>query len=143
MPSPRAQWSVCCQYVIESQLDFWVTLLQVVILVVDQQQRPELPQDLMALPGSPLRRPGPYLELMQQCWATDPAQRPSFERVISLLRYACTAQSQAAAHVSACRQKREGRALQLECALICLSSHTACLGQGKVEAVSSRCASGI
>ena len=58
-----------------------------VILVVDQQQRPDLPpQDLMALPGRPLGSPGPYLDLMQQCWATDPAQRPSFERVISALR---------------------------------------------------------
>lgn len=60
--------------------------MQVVILVVDQQQRPDLPQDLMALPGRPLGSPGPYLDLMQQCWATDPAQRPSFERVISALR---------------------------------------------------------
>ena len=60
--------------------------MQVVILVVDQQQRPDLPQDLMALPGKPLGSPGPYLDLMQQCWATDPAQRPSFERVISALR---------------------------------------------------------
>ena len=54
--------------------------------MVDQQQRPDLPQDLMALPGRPLGSQGPYLDLMQQCWATDPAQRPSFERVISALR---------------------------------------------------------
>ena len=55
--------------------------------MVDQQQRPDIPQDLLSLPGrSPLRCRGPYLELMQQCWATDPAQRPGFERVISQLR---------------------------------------------------------
>ena len=93
----------CRRFAIELWNNIWVVILQVVILVVDQQQRPELPQDLMALPGSPLRCPGPYLELMQQCWATDAAQRPSFERVISLLRYACTPQSQAAAHISACQ----------------------------------------
>ena len=61
-------------------------LAQVVILVVDQQQRPDIPQDLASLPGSSLRCPDAYVELMQQCWATDPAERPSFERVISHLR---------------------------------------------------------
>ena len=54
--------------------------------MVDQQQRPDVPQDLTSLPGSSLRCPEAYVELMQQCWATDPAERPSFERVISHLR---------------------------------------------------------
>ena len=62
--------------------------MQVVILVVDQQQRPDIPRDPASLPGRSLRCPDHYVELMQQCWATDPAQRPSFERVISHLRCA-------------------------------------------------------
>ena len=60
--------------------------MQVVILVVDQQQRPDIPRELTSLPGRSLGCPDHYVELMQQCWATDPAQRPSFERVISHLR---------------------------------------------------------
>ncbi len=55
-------------------------------MVVDQQQRPELPEDLALLPGPPLRQMAAYGALMQACWATDPAGRPSFEGVISQLR---------------------------------------------------------
>ncbi len=72
---------------------------QVVILVVDQQQRPDIPQDLTSLPGSSLRCPGAYVELMQHCWATDPAERPSFERVISHLRCEAALLSVSEAHI--------------------------------------------
>lgn len=66
--------------------------LQVVILVVDQQQRPELPEDAAELPGRPLRHMRAYTALMRACWATDPAQRPTFAGVISRLRRATLAQ---------------------------------------------------
>ncbi len=59
---------------------------QVVILVVDQMQRPELPADPAQLPGRPMRHISTYLDLMCQCWHQDPLQRPTFDRVISLLR---------------------------------------------------------
>ena len=59
---------------------------QVVIMVVDQQQRPELPEDAALLPGPPLRSMPAYVQLMHACWATDPAARPSFEGVIAQLR---------------------------------------------------------
>ena len=58
--------------------------------MVDQQQRPDIPQDLTSLPGRSLHCPDPYLDLMQQCWSTDPTQRPSFERIISHLRCGTT-----------------------------------------------------
>jgi hypothetical protein len=61
---------------------------QVVILVVDQMQRPELPADPAQLPGKPLRHISTYLDLMCNCWHQDPLQRPTFERVISQLRCA-------------------------------------------------------
>ena len=62
--------------------------VQVVILVVDQQQRPELPEDPADLPGRPLRHMHAYDDLMRACWATDPAQRPTFAGVIARLRRA-------------------------------------------------------
>ncbi len=62
--------------------------MQVVILVVDQQQRPELPEDAAELPGRPLRHMAAYADLMRACWATDPAQRPTFAGVIARLRCA-------------------------------------------------------
>ncbi|CAL5230064.1 g13517 [Coccomyxa viridis] len=84
---------------------------QVVILVVDQQQRPDIPQDLASLPGSSLRCPDAYVELMQQCWATDPAERPSFERVISHLRSIIEAESQLRlTSLPAKEQEQEGAA---------------------------------
>ncbi|CAL8469015.1 g8556 [Coccomyxa elongata] len=69
---------------------------QVVILVVDQGQRPELPADPAQLPGKPLRHISTYLDLMCHCWHQDPAQRPTFERVISHLRALIEAEGQAA-----------------------------------------------
>ena len=55
-------------------------------MVVDQQQRPELPEDPAQLPGQPLGHMRTYTALMRACWATDPAARPNFEGVISELR---------------------------------------------------------
>lgn len=61
---------------------------QVVILVVDQGQRPDLPQDLSQLPGRPLRHVSTYLDLIHRCWHQDPTHRPTFERIITQLRCA-------------------------------------------------------
>ena len=72
----------------ESQTPAGVRAVQVVILVVDQQQRPELPEDAAELPGRPLRHMRAYADLMRACWATDPAQRPTFAGVIARLRRA-------------------------------------------------------
>lgn len=58
---------------------------QVVIAVVDRGLRPEVPA-VSALPTAPLRQHSAYVALMRRCWATDPAQRPAFEAVISELR---------------------------------------------------------
>ncbi|BDA45207.1 probable serine/threonine-protein kinase SIS8 at C-terminar half [Coccomyxa sp. Obi] len=80
---------------------------QVVILVVDQGQRPELPADPAQLPGKPLRHISTYLDLMCHCWHQDPAQRPTFDRVISHLRVLIEAEGQAAAaplHLAASTQ---------------------------------------
>ena len=58
---------------------------QVVIAVVDRGLRPEIPA-ASALPTAPLRQHSAYVALMRRCWATDPAQRPTFDAVISELR---------------------------------------------------------
>lgn len=75
--------------------------VQVVILVVDQGQRPELPADPAQLPGKPLRHISTYLDLMCHCWHQDPAQRPTFERVISHLRSVSQPPAAAVGHASA------------------------------------------
>ena len=57
-----------------------------VIAVVDRKARPEVPARDQ-LPGNQLCLHDEYVELMQQCWAQDPALRPNFAAVISKLRY--------------------------------------------------------
>ncbi len=56
-----------------------------VIAVVDRGLRPEVPAP-SALPSPPLRQHDAYVALMRRCWASDPAQRPGFDAIISDLR---------------------------------------------------------
>ena len=60
-------------------------MVQVVIEVVDRKARPEIPPP-EKLRGGSLCMHEHYLDLVQQCWATDPAARPSFEAIIATLR---------------------------------------------------------
>jgi hypothetical protein len=79
---------LCQGYLVS--IAFWV-LLQVVALVTDGRQRPAIPsiEDLpqggasssKGFPGLP-----DYVGLMQDCWAQDAEDRPSFGVIISRLR---------------------------------------------------------
>ena len=59
--------------------------MQIVIEVADRKARPEVP-DKSQLPGEPLSLHTEYVELVEECWAQDPAARPSFEQIIGKLR---------------------------------------------------------
>lgn len=61
-------------------------LVQVVIAVVDHDQRPEIPSEKEAPGGYPLAWQE-YLAVMQSCWAQEAKSRPSFEAVINTMRY--------------------------------------------------------
>ncbi|KAK9868869.1 hypothetical protein WJX84_005074 [Apatococcus fuscideae] len=59
---------------------------QVVLSVVDQSKRPEIPASAEnLLGGQPLAWDG-YRALMERCWHQTPAKRPGFEAVIASLR---------------------------------------------------------
>lgn len=68
---------------------------QVVALVTEGAQRPELPA-FENLPGSgPFAGYSEYLMLMEQCWHQDPAARPTFAQVITVLRKLLAAEMRA------------------------------------------------
>lgn len=56
------------------------------VALVKRKERPELPEDLGALPGGAFGSISAYMKLMQKCWAERPEERPSFEAVITELR---------------------------------------------------------
>lgn len=60
---------------------------QVVAMITEGRQRPEIPKHSMdSLPGGTFMEMSKYTELMEVCWAQDPAERPSFASIISSLR---------------------------------------------------------
>ncbi|KAK9834224.1 hypothetical protein WJX84_003009, partial [Apatococcus fuscideae] len=59
---------------------------QVVLSVVDQSKRPEIPPLANAMPGGCPRAWEGYRALMERCWHQKPAKRPGFEAVIASLR---------------------------------------------------------
>ena len=58
---------------------------QIVLSVVDRRQRPEVPPPGVVQGGPPLQYQE-YVALMQECWAQEPAARPSFDAVIRRVR---------------------------------------------------------
>ena len=59
--------------------------MQVVIIVVEQKKRPEVPEE-EDMPTPPPTCWTRYRDLMERCWASDPSDRPPFEVVINDLR---------------------------------------------------------
>ena len=53
---------------------------------VTSGRRPPLPADPASLPGGTFPGLGRYLELLQECWAQQPQQRPSFANITIRLR---------------------------------------------------------
>lgn len=60
-------------------------IAQIVLAVVDRKQRPGVPPPDAVQGGPPLQY-DEYVQLMQQCWAQEPASRPSFDAVIRQVR---------------------------------------------------------
>ena len=62
-------------------------MLQIVIHVVEQKQRPTIPavEDMPTPPPTCWTR---YKALMERCWANEVADRPAFEAIIVDLRHA-------------------------------------------------------
>ncbi|KAK9811715.1 hypothetical protein WJX72_008890 [[Myrmecia] bisecta] len=65
---------------------------QVVIAVIERKVRPQLPPPDQLPGGGSTADLGPYVALMDECWAHDPERRPTFERIILLLRQMIDAQ---------------------------------------------------
>ena len=63
-----------------------VWVMQVVIIVVEQKKRPVVPEE-EDMPTPPPTCWTRYRDLMERCWASDPADRPTFEVVINDLRW--------------------------------------------------------
>lgn len=61
---------------------------QVVAMVTEGKQRPEVPQ-AAALPCGDFPGLAEYVALMRDCWAQDAAMRPTFGTVITRLRCVC------------------------------------------------------
>ena len=61
-------------------------MFQVVIFVVDHDRRPELDKNGAYLGGLPAAFQD-FLQLMRNCWATEPTDRPTYEAVIGEMRY--------------------------------------------------------
>jgi serine/threonine protein kinase len=53
----------------------------------DNIPRPDIPDRLDCLPGGTFDGMGDYVELMKQCWAEEPDDRPDFPKVASTLRH--------------------------------------------------------
>lgn len=60
--------------------------LQVVILVVDHDKRPDIDAE-RGFPGGVPAAYNDYIRLMAQCWATDAQSRPTYETIIGQMRY--------------------------------------------------------
>ena len=61
------------------------TMRNVTVLnfLAGQDGRPALPADLNTVPGGPFEGIQEYVDLMQACWATSPAARPSFVEIVA------------------------------------------------------------
>ena len=68
-----------------SQKDSRLTNAQVVISVVDHDHRPEIEEN-GEFPGGVPAAYQKYLNLMKQCWATKPTNRPTYEGIIGHMR---------------------------------------------------------
>ena len=60
--------------------------LQIMVSVAEKNQRPDIPQEAEKLPGGTFEGWDTYVGLIQRCWGPTPAERPSFEAIISDLR---------------------------------------------------------
>lgn len=54
--------------------------------VAHRKQRLKIPDDLRALPGGVFVGLPAYIDLMQKCWAEEPAERPNFGEIVRCLR---------------------------------------------------------
>lgn len=68
-----------------SNTDLALLSVQVVISVVDHDHRPDIDEDGGFPGGVPAAYPD-YLQLMRQCWATKPTERPTYEAIIGKMR---------------------------------------------------------
>ena len=75
----------CCR-VQQPALQHISTTLPQIYKDITTGKRPPLPADLTSLPGGTFPGMGTYVELMQQCWAQQPAERPSFAEITARLR---------------------------------------------------------
>lgn len=64
---------------VANRMQPWVgmTTADIITLVAVEDGRPEFNTDLV---------PQDYVSLAESCWATDPAQRPAFEQLVTLLQ---------------------------------------------------------
>lgn len=60
-----------------------MSVLQIMLSITQQRMRPPVPDQYAAaqLPGGTFSGYDEYVDLMQRCWADDPRERPTFERV--------------------------------------------------------------
>jgi hypothetical protein len=59
---------------------------QIMVSVSEKDLRPDLPEDPESLPGGTFDGWDTYVDLIRRCWATDPAERPTFEAIIATQR---------------------------------------------------------
>jgi serine/threonine protein kinase len=79
-------FGICMWELLTWQVPYWeYGPWQVVAMVTENAKRPEVPPH-EELPTGTFSKEGEYLALMHECWAQDPAQRPTFAAIISRLR---------------------------------------------------------
>ncbi len=52
-----------------------------------QDGRPTIPDDLSTVPGGGFPGIDQYVDLIKECWASDPSARPSFVEIVARLKY--------------------------------------------------------
>ncbi|KAL6772398.1 hypothetical protein ACKKBG_A30080 [Auxenochlorella protothecoides x Auxenochlorella symbiontica] len=62
------------------------TPFQIILMVAERGERPPIPDSPAEYQGGDFEGSADYLALMQECWAQQPKERPTFEHIITRLR---------------------------------------------------------